>query len=139
MVTKLRHRDTTLLSVSSVDNAMAYMVAAESMVTWHEKEAEAEQAAPRIRRGWCPREWGKGGATGKVVGKPVQGNGGKGGNRRGRRETAVEKSRKEGTDRVARHQASRWNRSMLYSCRQLLQLVRTSSSFVAFFLFALCY
>ena len=37
--------------------------------------------------------------------KAVQGNGGRGGNRRNRRETAVDEGRKEMADRVARYQA----------------------------------
>ena len=30
-------------------------------VTWNEDEAEKKQAAPCIRHGWRPREWGGGG------------------------------------------------------------------------------
>ena len=45
-----------------------------------------------------------GGATGGVDENPTKGNGGRGGNRRSRKEILVDETRKEMTDRVARHQ-----------------------------------
>ena len=66
--------------------------------------------------------------------KPDQGNGGRGRNRRNRGKTAVDASRKETADRVAKAPGRPVSETCLcYSCRQLLQLVRTWSSFVFVF------
>ena len=84
-------------------------------------------------------EMGGGGATGgpRSGRKPDQGNAG----RRSTRETAVDESWKEMADRVARHQAdlevvhAYATRTANYN--SAAKLVRTRSSFVFFFLFAL--
>ena len=70
------------------------------MVRWNEDEAERRASAVGGAQG-------NGGRGGNRRGgrKPDQGNAGRGGDRRSRRETTVDESRKEMADKVARHQA----------------------------------
>ena len=80
------------------------------MVKWHEDEAQLSRQRHASAAG---------GAQGNEV---------KGDNRRSVRKTAEDESRKETADRVARHHqadAVSVGTSLCYSCRQLLQLVRT--------------
>ena len=74
------------------------------MVRWHEDEAELrrQRRAPAV--GDVQGNGGRGGNRRRSGRKPDQGNAGKAGNRRSRRETAVDESRNEMADRVARHQ-----------------------------------
>ena len=104
-------------------------------VGWHEDEAQLRVGSaahpPRV----VSKGMREGGATGGVEGNPTKGMWGVGVNRRSRRETPVNASRKEMADRVARESSRLGARAYLcYSCRQLVQQVRTWSSFVFYIL-----
>ena len=102
------------------------------MVRWHEGEAQLnrQRRAPAV--GGVQGSGGRGGNS-RSGRKPDRGNAGRGGNRRSRRETAEDESRKEMAERVARHQADWEVTCLCYSRRQLVQLIRTWSSLVFFF------
>ena len=68
------------------------------MVRWHEDEAQLRRQRRASAVGGAQGNGGR--RSGR---KPDQGNAGRGGNR-SRRETAVDESREETADRVARHQ-----------------------------------
>ena len=73
------------------------------MVKWHEDEAKLSRQRRASVVGGVEGNGGRGGIR-RSRRKSAQGSGGRGGNR-SRRETAVDESRKEMVNRVARHQA----------------------------------
>ena len=105
------------------------------MVKWHEDEAQLSSQRRAFSVGGAQGNGGTGGNRRRRSGrKPDLGNGSRGGNRRSTREIAVDESRKETTDRVARHQAeycSEWNMSML-----LLPPIAAAGSTSSSFLFS---
>ena len=74
------------------------------MVKWHEDEAKMNKQRRASFMGGVQGDGGRGGNR-RSGRKPDRGNESRGGKRRSRRETAVGKSRKEMADSVARHQA----------------------------------
>ena len=74
------------------------------MVKWHEDEAQLSRQRRASAVGGAEGNEGRSGHS-RSGRKPDQGNGSMGGNWRSIRETAVDGSRKETADGVARHQA----------------------------------
>ena len=73
------------------------------MVRWREDKAELSRKRRASAVGGVHGNGGRG-SNQRRSGKLNQGSAEGGGNRRGRRETAVDENRKEMADRVARHQ-----------------------------------
>ena len=110
--------------------------AGRSMVRGHEDEAQLSGQRRASAVGGVQGNGGRGGNR-RSGRKPDQGNAERGGNR-SRRETAVDESRKEMARQASKAPGGPGSRTCLcYSCLLLVPLVRTGSSFVVFPFFAL--
>ena len=102
---------------------------------WHEDEAQLSRQRRASAVGGAQGNGGKGGNR-RGERKPDQGNGGRRGNRRSMRDIAGDESRKETADRVARHHrpTSKWKYYATRAancCSWLSVIFRFSCSFCA--------